>query len=113
MTNLVYYDKVQDIPKDFILIQVDRDVLDILEYIGYKDQESFNPSYLFVKLDKSGSDYVQVYGTNSCNLDAYVTKLMDICVNCGLSVLIGENKHYTLYGKYCHNSCSKSRRSRN
>lgn len=51
---------VEDIPEDYELIQIDRDIDDMLDYIGYKEESSF--TVLYAKLDKSGADIETVYG---------------------------------------------------
>ncbi|HEX7179133.1 MAG TPA: hypothetical protein VF220_05360 [Nitrososphaeraceae archaeon] len=55
----------------YTLIQSDIEVKEILKYVGVRSD--FN--YLFVKLDKSDADYEEIYGSDSCALDAYVFKI--------------------------------------
>lgn len=68
--------QIKDLEK-YILVQVDRDVIDSFEYMGIKpDNEGSYPySYLFIKLDKSGADYLEVYGSNNCNLETHAELL--------------------------------------
>lgn len=49
---------VSDIPEDYELIQVDTDIKETLDYIGYNGTEEF--TVLFVKIDNA--DYSKVYG---------------------------------------------------
>lgn len=55
----------------YTLIQQDTERKEILQYVGVKADFS----YLFVKLDSSGADYQEIYGSDSPNLDAYVFKI--------------------------------------
>ena len=69
----VTIETVADIPEDFILIDRDSDVKDILEYQGCNVAGIDN---LFVKLDKSGADYEAVYGcVGSPTMDKDVIKI--------------------------------------
>lgn len=72
--------QVKDLDTSYHLIQQDREVRETQENIGMK-KGFFN--YVFIKLDKSNTDYQEIFGSNSCDLDAYVFKIYTTKFNQG------------------------------